>query len=62
VNPQGSVAVERDGEAFVWTADLFSLTTLDKIGTFTDRATCATSTPPPCVVYDITTTYRVPGG
>ena len=62
VNPRGSVAVEHDGDAFVWTADLFSLTTLEKIGTFTDRATCATSTPPPCLVYDVTTTYRVPGG
>ena len=62
VNPRGSAVVERDGNAFVWTTDLFSLTTLEKIGEFTDRATCATSTPPPCAVYDITTTYRVPGG
>jgi hypothetical protein len=62
VNPRGSTAVERDGDAFIWTTDLFSLTTLEKIGSFTDRATCATSTPPPCLVYAITTTYRVPGG
>ena len=25
VNPRGSVPVERDGDVFVWTADLFSL-------------------------------------
>lgn len=62
VNPRGSVPVEHDGDAFVWTADLFSLTTLDKIGTFTDRATCSTTALPPCLVYDVTTTYRVPGG
>lgn len=62
VNPRGSVSVERDSGAFVWTADLFSLTTFEKIGTFTDRATCAMSAPPPCLVYDVTTTFRVPGG
>lgn len=62
VNPRGSVPVEHDGDAFVWTTDLFSLTTFEKIGTFTDRAMCATSSPPPCLIYDITTTYRVPGG
>ena len=62
LNPRSSVAVERDGEAFEWTGDLYSLTTLEKIGTHTDRASCVTRTPPPCVVYDITTTYRVPGG
>ena len=62
VNPRGSVPVERDGDVFVWTADLFSLTTLEKIGTFTDRATCSMSAPPACLVYDVTTTYRVPGG
>jgi hypothetical protein len=62
VNARGSVPVERDGGAFIWTADLFSLTTLEKIGTFTDRATCSTDTPPPCRVFDVTTTYRVPGG
>src|SRR5881227_3778782 len=62
VNQRGTVLVEHDGDAFVWTADLYSLNTSDKIGTFTDRATCSTSTPPPCLVYDVTTTYRVPGG
>ena len=62
VNARGAVPVEHDGGTFVWTADLFSLTTFEKIGTFTDRATCSTSAPPPCLIYDITTTYRVPGG
>lgn len=62
VNQRGTVPVEGDGDAFVWTADLYSLNTFDKIGTFTDRATCSTSAPPPCLVYDVTTTYRVPGG
>ena len=62
LNPRGSAAVEHDGDAMVWTMDLFSLTTLEKIGTFTDRAVCSTTAPPPCLVYDVTTTYRVPGG
>lgn len=62
VNQRGTVPVEHDGDAFVWTADLYSLNTFDKIGTFTDQATCSTSAPPPCLVYDVTTTYRVPGG
>lgn len=62
VNQRGTVPVEHDGDAFVWTTDLYSLNTFDKIGTFTDRATCSTSAPPPCLVYDVTTTYRVPGG
>lgn len=62
VNQRGTVPVEHDGNAFVWTADLYSLNTFDKIGTFTDRATCSTGAPSPCLVYDVTTTYRVPGG
>ena len=59
---RGAVAVERDDAAFVWTADLLSLNTGEKIGTYTDRATCATGAPSSCLIYDITTTYRVPGG
>ena len=62
VNQRGVVAVQQDGGAFVWTADLFSLNTMERIGTFTDRATCATGAPSSCLIYDITTTYRVPGG
>jgi len=62
VNQRGTVPVEHDGDAFVWTADLYSLNTFDKIGTFTDRATCSTGAPAQCLVYDVTTTYRVPGG
>ena len=59
---RGAVAVQRDGPAFVWTADLFSLNTGEQIGTYTDRATCATGAPSSCLIYDITSTYRVPGG
>ncbi len=62
LNPRGVVPVEMVDGAFVVTADLFSLTTGDKIGTFTDRATCSTSAPPPCLVFDVTTTFRLPGG
>jgi hypothetical protein len=62
VNAQGSVPVAHDASGFSWTADLYSLTTLEKIGTFTDQATCSMSGPPPCLVYDVTTTFRVPGG
>lgn len=62
INPQGDVPVQHDGRSFVWTADLVSLTTMEKIGTFTDRATCAMNSGGGCLVYDVTTTYRVPGG
>jgi len=62
INPRGVVPVAMDGGAFVFTADLFSLTTGEKIGTFTDRGTCSTSAPPPCLVFDVVTTFRLPGG
>lgn len=57
-----SVPVEQDGDTFVYSYELFSLTTLEKVGTGTDRTTCSTSSPPPCLVYDITSTFRLPGG
>lgn len=63
VNPRGTgMPVEMDGGAFVFTGDLYSLTTGEQLGTFTDRATCSTSAPPPCLVFDVTTTFRLPGG
>jgi hypothetical protein len=63
VNPRGeSVPVEREGDTFVFSSDLFSLTTLAKIGTFTDRAKCSTSAPPPCAVYDVTSTFGLTDG
>lgn len=45
-----------------FTLPLFDLATGEEIGTLTDDAHCVSPTPPPCLVQDVTTTFRLPDG
>jgi hypothetical protein len=45
-----------------FTLPLFELATGEEIGTLTDDARCVSATPPPCLVQDVTTTFRLPDG
>ena len=63
VHPSGTGDNEsNDPSRVVYTAELLSLTTGERIGTFNDVITCSTTAPPPCLVFDVVTTYRLPGG
>lgn len=46
----------------VYTFDLYSLATGEKIGTAVDDIFCSTTTPPPCQVFDAKTTFKLPDG
>jgi hypothetical protein len=63
LNPRGSgINQSTDPTKLIYTADLFSLTTGQLIGNFTDVITCASASIPPCAAFDVETTYRLPGG
>ena len=63
VNPRGVAHNEStDSTHLVFTVDMFSLPTGERVGTLTDVITCSAAGPPPCLVFDIVTTYRLPGG
>lgn len=46
---------------FVYTADVYSLASGEYLGVAVNKLTCSTS-PPPCLVADLVTTYRLPLG
>jgi hypothetical protein len=63
VNPRGVAHNEStDPTHLVFTVDMFSLPGGERVGTLTDVITCSAARPPPCLVFDIVTTYRLPGG
>lgn len=63
VNPRGVAHNESSDPAhLVFTVDMFSLPGGERVGTLTDVITCSAAGPPPCLVFDIVTTYRIPGG
>lgn len=63
LNPRGTARnTSTDPAHLVFTVDLFSLASGEKVGTLTDDITCSAAAAPPCLVFDIVTTYRLPGG
>ena len=44
-----------------YTVNVYNITTGEQLGTLHDTITCS-STPPPCLVFDVVTTLRLRGG
>lgn len=65
LNPRGVARNEStDPKEFVFTVDVFSLATGQRVGTATDYVFCASpsSAPPGCLLFDVVTTFRLPDG
>jgi hypothetical protein len=63
LNPRGVGHNEStDPTHLVFTVDMYSLPTGERVGSLTDVITCSAAAPPPCLVFDIVTIYRLPGG
>jgi hypothetical protein len=45
-----------------YTVDVFDIKTGVRLGELHDEITCSSTTPPPCLVFDVVTTLRVAGG
>jgi hypothetical protein len=45
-----------------YTVDVFDIRTGARLGALHDEITCSSTTPPPCLVFDVVTTLRVSGG
>lgn len=45
-----------------YTVDVFDIKTGVRLGTLHDEITCSSTTPPPCLVFDVVTTLSVSGG
>jgi len=45
-----------------YTVNVFNITTGERLGTLHDEITCSSTTPPPCLVFDVVTTLRLRGG
>ncbi|MGH8991878.1 MAG: hypothetical protein ACRDYV_15285 [Acidimicrobiia bacterium] len=51
-----------DAGKVAYTVDVFDFKTEERLGELHDEITCSSSTPPPCLVFDVVTTLRVAGG
>ncbi|MGH9036628.1 MAG: hypothetical protein ACRD0O_12775 [Acidimicrobiia bacterium] len=48
--------------AVAYTVDVFDIKSGEQIGRLHDEITCSSTTPPPCLVFDVVTTMRLTGG
>ncbi|MGQ0464094.1 MAG: hypothetical protein ACT4QG_02120 [Sporichthyaceae bacterium] len=56
-----AVAVNSDG-SFSYGFDVFVLPSGKRIGSVSDRVSCSTVAPPPCLVFDVVSTFKLPRG